>query len=303
MIKWIKRIIVGVLGLLMVLFLISWISFYNWKKDTLEAMPYESSVVQTPNGPVEYIQQGEGSKYMLIVHGSPGSAYVADTKSYVENGFNVIAISRPGYYNTPLTSGKTPKAQAELYKLLLDQLGVEKVYVNAISGGGPSGIQFTINYPERTSGLILRAAISGQFDALTREPGSVEKFIQTEYGLWLLTRVMSLQADEVMQKNMEKALKKGFFPLEQTKSGLQNDAEQFSLIESFDLEKIKVPTLIIHGNKDVNVPFNVARNTSERIPNSKLFEMDGKDHFVFFSSYKDTINSKIIEFVKINSQF
>lgn len=303
MLKWLKRIIVGVLGLLLILFLISWISFYNWKKDALAAMPYESSIIQTPNGPVEYTQHGEGNQHMLIVHGSPGSAYVADTKIYIENGFKVISISRPGYYNTPLTSGKTPEAQAELYKLLLDQLNIEKVYVNAISGGGPSAIQFAINYPERTSGLILRAAISGKFDELTREPGTMEKFLQTEYGLWLLTRLMSLQGDRVMQKNMEKALKKGFFPIEQTNPGFQNDIEQFSQIKSFDLEKIEASTLLIHGNKDVNVPFDIAMKAKEQIPNSNLFGMDGKDHFVFFTSYTDTINSKIIEFVKLNDQY
>jgi uncharacterized protein YxeA len=83
MLKWTKRILIGILGLVLILFLVSWISFLFWKKETLAEMPYESSVIETKNGPVEYTQQGEGDRVMLIAHGTPGSAYIADTEYFV----------------------------------------------------------------------------------------------------------------------------------------------------------------------------------------------------------------------------
>ena len=59
-----------------------------------------------------------------------------------EAGFGIISPSRPGYGRTPLSSGKTYKEQPPLYAAMLDKLGVDKVVVHTISGGGPAGYSF-----------------------------------------------------------------------------------------------------------------------------------------------------------------
>ncbi len=45
--------------------------------------------------------------------------------------------------------------QAQAYAVLLDNLGVHKVSVVAVSQGGPSALLFAVLYPERVSSLTL----------------------------------------------------------------------------------------------------------------------------------------------------
>lgn len=296
-IKWIKRIFVTIFGLLLIVVLGLWATFYFWKKEVINDLPKNSLVINTDKGEVEYTLIGNSDKYMLLVHGSPGSVFVEESKPFVDKGFTVLAISRPGYYKTPLTSGETPKAQAALYKSLLDKLKIDSIYVNGVSGGGPSSIQFALDYPERTAGLILRAAVSEKFVEEKTEKGLVDSFFETEFGTWLGTQIALTQADDEMKKGIHFYIKRGMFPLELSTEGYKNDINQFAVLKDFPLEKITVPTIILHGDKDADVPFSFAQNASKRIPNATLFEMTGKTHYAFFGSYGDTINNEIIRFV------
>lgn len=274
-----------------------YVTFFFWKKEAISDLPKNSLVINIDKGEVEYTLTGNADKYMLLVHGSPGSVYVEEDNPFVDEGFTVLAVSRPGYYKTPLTSGETPKAQAALYKSLLDKLKIDSIYVNGVSGGGPSSIQFALDYPERTAGLILRAAVSEKIVTENSEKGLVDSFFETEFGTWLGIQIAITQVDDETTKRINYVIKRGMFPRELSNEGYKNDNNQFAVLKDFPLEKITVPTIILHGNKDDNVPFSFAQNASKRIPNATLFEMKGKDHFVFFTSYKDTINNEIIRFV------
>lgn len=295
--KWIKRIFLSILSLLLIVVLGLWVTFYFWKKEVINDLPKNSLVINTDKGEIECTLTGNSDRYMLMIHGSPGSVHVEESKTFVDKGFKVLAISRPGYYKTPLTSGKTPKEQAVLYKSLLDELKIDSIYVNGISGGGPSSIQFALDYPERTAGLILRAAVSEKIVEGNKEKGLVDSFFETEFGTWLGIQIALTQADDEMKKGISWYIKTSMFPRELSNDGYINDLNQFSVLEDLPLEKITVPTIIFHGDKDDNVPFSFAQNASKRIPNATLFEMKGKTHYAFFGSYGNTINNEIVKFI------
>jgi len=299
MLKWIKRILLALVSAVLLLVIGLWLTFYFWKQDLNEKLPYESSIAETKNGPVEYVLQGNSDRYMLFIHGTPGSAYIADTKVFLENEYSVLAISRPGYFKTPLSSGESPKEQAELYKLLLDELDIDSVYVNGISGGGPSSVQFANQYPERTAAVILRAALTESIDTF-KERNLPEKFFETEFGMWLGVNIMSLSADSVTKQKMKLYAEKGVFPMDQTNTGVQNDHLHFGQLENLQLETITKPVLIIHGTKDENVPFVFADNAHRKIPNSQLLKLKDKGHFVFWTAEADRINKEIMDFITTN---
>lgn len=296
-IKWIKRIALSILSLLLIVVLGLWVTFYFWQKEVINDLPKNSVIVNTDKGEIEYTLTGSSDRYILMIHGTPGSVHIDESKPFVDKGFKVLAISRPGYYKTPLSSGKTPQEQAALIKSLLDELKIDSVYVNGISGGGPSSIQFALDYPERTAALILRAAVSEKIVEEKTEKGLVDSFFETEFGTWLGIQIALTQADDEMKKGISSYIKRSMFPRELSNEGYINDVNQFAVLEDFPLEKITVPTIIFHGDKDDNVPFTFAQNASKRIPNATLFEMNGKSHFAFFGSYGDTINNEIIRFI------
>lgn len=300
--KWVKVIFATLLSLILVLIVALWVSFYFWEKDVINNLPKDSLIINTDKGQIEYTLTGNYDKYMLLVHGSPGSVGVEDIKPLIAKGFNVLAVSRPGYYKTPLSSGETPKEQAALFKSLLDKLKIDSVYVNGVSGGGPSSIQFALDYPERTVGLILRAAVSEKIVTENTDKDLVDSFFETEFGTWLEIEIALTQADDKLKKGIRRYIKRGMFPRELSNDGYINDLNQFSILEDFPLEKITVPTIILHGDMDDLVPLSFAQNASKRIPNATLFEMKGKTHYAFFGSYVDTINNEIIQFFNSQSE-
>lgn len=274
-----------------------WVNFYFWKKDVIHNLPKDSQVITTDKGPVEYSLTGNSNRYMLMIHGSPGSVHVSGGKSFLDKGFSVLGVSRPGYYQTPLSSGGTPKEEAALYKSLLDALKIDSVYVNGISGGGPSSIQFAIDYPERCAGLILRAAVSEKIDQTTDDTSILSSFFQTEFGTWLGIQIATTQMSKEEKEKINWFVERGFFPFESIIDGNENDTYQFKNLKDFEFEKITAPTILFHGDNDKNVPFSFSQNAAKRIPNATLVEMKGKDHYDFFLSYGDTINTEIVQFV------
>lgn len=295
--KWTKRILISIIGLLIVLMVGLYITFFFWKRDAVKNLPQDSQIISTAKGEIEYRLLGNAKRYMLMIHGSPGSVHVSGGESFVDKGFSVLGVSRPGYYQTPLTAKGTPKEEAALYKSLLDELNIESVYVNGTSGGGPASIQFALDYPERTEGLILRAAVSERISQENEETSIIDKLFNTEFGTWIGIQIALSQADEQMKEGISFYAKRAMFPMKKSNDGYENDNEQFSTLEDLPLEELTVPTIIFHGDKDKNVPFYFAQNASDRIPNASLFEMEGKGHFVFFSSYRNTINAEIMDFV------
>ena len=115
----------------------------SWKRKVIRKSDSLSKIIETPQGPVEVFVKGN-APYVLAFFGSPsvhdGAYGLFD--EFHEAGFGIISPSRPGYGRTPLSSGKTYKEQPPLYAAMLDKLGVDKVVVHTISGGGPAGYTF-----------------------------------------------------------------------------------------------------------------------------------------------------------------
>ena len=289
-INWIKRIFVITLSVLGLLIIGLWISFSFWKKDAINNLP-KVQLMNTDNGQIEYALNGASNKYVLMIHGMPGSVHVSKERQFLKQGYTTLGISRPGYYLTPLSSGKTPKEQAALYKSLLDKLDIDSVYVFGSSGGGPSSIQFALDYPDRCKGLILFAAVSQKW-----EPSG--ELMMSDFGMWLFFKVISLTFDKEMKKEMNWYVKNGMFPIKSIIDGYKNDSFQFANLDNFSFEEVVVPTLLIHGTKDINVPFSFSQYANKRIPNSTLLEMKDKDHFAVMTPYRDTIYQQVFNFLE-----
>jgi 2-hydroxy-6-oxonona-2,4-dienedioate hydrolase len=298
-VKWIKRISLIFTVIILFTGLALWIYYYTWQRNVIKDLPADTTVISTSTGPIEYVLEGTSDKVMLIVHGTPASVHVsrAEGSFFLDKGFSVLSVSRPGYYQTPLASGITIQEQAALYVSLLNELGIESVYINGVSGGGPSSIQFAIDYPERCAGLILRAAVTENNEPPKEEKSLINKFFETEFGTWLGFQLAFSRLEERSKNNLNYYAKTGYLPFKKTEQGLKNDNIQFLTFDAFEFEKIQSPTIIFHGNLDESVPFSHGLNASQRIPNATLVEMKDKGHFVFFTAYADSINHAIIHFI------
>jgi len=289
--KWIKYILLGLLVLIIGFTSFQYFGYLGGIRAVEEAMPEESQIIETAAGSVEYQIQGSSDNYILLIHGTPGSyrTFMADV--LVNEGFSVISPSRPGYFRTPLSSGRTIEAQADLYVALLNALDIDSAAILGFSGGGPSAIKFAARHPNRCTGLVVISSAGRTFEEPKR--GTIEELMMgSEFGRWLAFG--SLNSQFKSKDTADIALdyiRSGFFPKDQTDPGEENDYDQFLSPWEADLTSIQCPTLIIHGTEDELIPYSEATYLDQNIANSTLFKAEGKDHFtVVFYEFDKYLN-------------
>ncbi|WP_299537179.1 alpha/beta hydrolase [Ulvibacterium sp.] len=281
--KWIGRLLLGFLILIILFIGISFFQYRSAVQKVAEQLPGQSTVVQTSVGPVEYLKQGNSDKFVLLLHGTPGSYHTFRADALIDEGFTVISPSRPGYFRTPLSSGETIEAQSELYAALLDQLSIDSAAVIGFSGGGPSAILFASRFPQRCSGLVVLASSGRAFDE-PEQNAIANMLMGSEFGRWMAYTSLSDEFEGAIADEAHRYLQSAFFPMEHVVPGEQNDFKQFTSNWNADLGAIECPTLVIHGTEDELIPFTEATYLQQQIPNTVLMEKQDQDHFtvVFF---------------------
>jgi pimeloyl-ACP methyl ester carboxylesterase len=234
---------------------------------------------------VEYQMQGAGP-VVLVLHGSPGGydQGMAVVPLLAQNGATFLSLSRPGYRRTPLHSGQTPEAQADLFAATLDALNVPQVVVIALSGGGPSALQFALRYPHRCRGLLLICALAY---ASTEEevyrslpPGQrLQKWLLNHLLDWdPALYLLSALSKRLPQEAQASAFIESLVMNPQHSRGYRNDMQQFATLPTYPFQDIGVPTLIVHGTADVDVPFRQTEALASAIPHAQLVAIEGADH-------------------------
>ncbi len=279
-----------------------------------------SSIIDTPQGPIEYATQGDGAA-VLVIHGCPGGFDQGLVAARLAKGgtFKFIAPSRPGYLRTPLKVGATPEAQADAYASLLDALGISKAAIIGISGGGPSALQFALRHPDRCWALVAVSAISKRLSQveITNCKSTVRR---TFFLLGLVARFLwhSVAATirsyrDYLLRSQQKAAatslnKKAdgdFFlgmlrscsMVSMRRSGLRNDMEQLTAMEPIPLEKIHSPTLVVHGTNDRVVLFSHAEWIAGKVSGAELLQIPGGGH-LFFATHRDKVVPAVMDFLK-----
>ena len=309
--RWILRVFGVLVGLLLLLAAFGVISFSSWKSEVVQSRQQDPDrrVSSTELGAIEYAVVGEGGQKILMIHGSPGGydqslvGARAAPKTFLP-GTMTIAVSRPGFLGTPLDSGTTHQAEADLYAALLDELGIEHVVVIATSAGGRAGLQFALRHPNRTTGLVLRSArIIPRKDYPDEEVESAVSLYLSDLQMWVGRFIPSMWIDgfdptDPLQVKMVDLIVSSIVPQSAGLEGAKNNREQYgeSAIESWPLESITVPTLVLHGDADSLVTFSNAQMAARRIPGANLVTIEGGGHFMYVTQAKE-LSEHIMNFI------
>jgi|TARA_B110001454_G_scaffold51939_1_gene50825 pimeloyl-ACP methyl ester carboxylesterase len=288
------------------------VSYYRFFKFSLvNDLNGHSKIAETKLGPIEYKIIGDKGPILMSIHGSPGGH---DQNIISSDAFRILILSRPGYLRTPLGVGKTPAEQATAYSELLDVLGIQKVVVMGISGGGPSSMEFAAKFPEKTLGLIAFEAVSYSEDYANKFPDDESMMNGSDFSMWAGLYSMSFLGTKkkaaMMLPNPKnrirltsnpknvaklKSMEWSIWPMSLRREGVVNDYQQFANL-SIPFEKINAPTLVIHGNEDINVDLAHARELIQKVQGSELRIIDEGDHMMMFT-HAEEIDSLIKEFV------
>ena len=265
-------------------------------------------VISTRQGQVEYAEWGEGPA-VLALHGAMGgydqSLLLARTIGAA--GFRYLGVSRPGYLGTPLASGKSPEAQADLCAALLDALGIETVVVMAVSGGGPCAMHFALRHRQRCRGLVLVSTCGQRMTEdvpfsfkltglLVRIPAIANAVQRKARANLELAAARSIPAPELRACTLQDAETGPLFMelltstsdrMAQRMPGTWNDIA-ITRTATYPLEQIAVPTVIVHGTQDRMVSYTRhAVTLAGRIPGAELLTLEGGDHVAIYTHRRE----------------
>src|SRR5262245_16345959 len=276
---------------------------------------------ETPLGTIEYAEAGDGPP-VLFVHGSPGGSDQGALMGgfLARSGFRVVAPSRPGYLDTPLTDATaTPDEQADVLVGLMDALGHDSFGVACWSGGGPSHYRPAARHPDRVGAVVALAAVSRHYEF---ETGLEYRLFTGKLGKWLMKEMarhtpkdliktpVSEEGDLTKEQVKELAAeiwndetKRAFvLALSETivgrKVGLENDQSQFPQLD-LALGQIKAPTLLVHGTADTDVKPDYSEYARLEIPDAEFVPIqDGTHLAVWTDRTTDDMQGRIAQFLR-----
>ena len=287
----------------------------------------DAKIVDTRLGPVQCARLGEGTP-VLVVHGTPGGydQALAMSRFLGRERFEAILPSRPGYLETQLGERGSLDAQADLLAALLDALSVEQAGVLCWSGGGPPAYRLAVRHPDRVHAIVACDCVSKAYPR-PHESMSDRLMFHTRGGQWLLRALIAHSPKQVIAGSLDQ---EGDLSKEQLaqrvqevlddpakrqlvlevsatvsqvgrRAGYDNDIERFETIDDLELERIRAPSLIVHGTADTDVPPDHGRSAAARIPNAELLELDTGTHFAFYTHPDaDRAQARAIEYLKIS---
>ena len=271
-------------------------------------------LVGTDNSkPVEiyYEDLGEGSPVVLI-HGWPlsGRSWEAQVPALVEAGHRVITYDRRGFgaSSQPWNGYDYDTLAADL-KMLLDHLDVTDAAIVGFSMGGGEVARYLGTYgSERVSKAVLASAVPPFLHKSDDNPdGGLddETIAQFEGGVSgdriaflddFSTNFFSADG-ELKVSEMQRVHARDIASWASPKGTLDCIAAFARTDFRDDLAKFDVPTLVIHGDSDAVVPFEVSgKRSAEAIADATLHVVEGGPHAIN-ASHAEEFNRVLIEFL------
>ncbi len=266
---------------------------------------FQEKYVKVKDGELYCRSMGEG-KPLIVVHGGPGLSQeylLPQLEKLAENNFVIFYDQRGSGKSKGIISPET--ITMKIFSDDLDQVRkayhLDKVSVLGHSWGGLLSLQYAIDHPDTMHKLILMNSCpdnEADFDLFMKEWMQRMTPFMKEFTLIAHSQKFA-EGDPETYKNYYTLVFRTYFVNPQLVSQLSLlDSRQANLngtktgtilrenflLKPFNLNtainKLKCPTLIIHGDKDV-IPVETAYHLKANIPQSKLVVIKECGHFPY----------------------
>jgi 3-oxoadipate enol-lactonase len=257
--------------------------------------------------PVEHEVVGEGPPVVLIHSDVSDSRLWRAQVEALAAAHLVVTYDRPGFGRTPLPPG--PFSQVEDLRGLLDRLGVERASLVGCSGGGNVARDFALTHPERVDRLVLVASgltgweWSAELQAADEEEtrlfdaGDDEGAAELNVRVWAAgSRRPDEVAPRVREYTREAVLRSYAHYRAALEQGEPGPAEQLEPPGSERLGEVRVPTLVIVGEADVEDMHRIADRLAAGIPGARKEVVAGAAHMLPMEK-PDELNRLLLEFL------
>jgi len=258
------------------------------------------------------------------LHGTPGARRQIPVEARVfaeEQNIRLIGVDRPGIgSSTPFQYGNV-LAFAEDLETIADTLGVEKMAVVGLSGGGPYTLACAAAMPERViaAGVLGGVAPSVGPDAIDGglvSLGTVVAPVIEVAGAPLrlaastVIRLIRPVAEPVLEiyarvspegdrRLLGRPEFKAMF-LDDLLNGSRKqlaapfaDIVVFARDWGFRLDEVKVPVRWWHGDRDHIVPFAHGQHVVANLPDAELYELPGESHLAGLACAEEILRTMV----------
>jgi non-heme chloroperoxidase len=271
-------------------------------------VPYFASTDRTL---IHFTDWGDpDGKPLVLVHGygSDQRMWGSQIAAFLDAGLRCITYDRRGHGRSDVPGrGYDLDTLATDLAALVDHLELRDVVLVGQSLGGAEVIRCaSAHVGDRTAGLVLSAPSSPTLRRTPDNPTGMDDAL-----LDAARRAMAADVGAVVEAIDSKA----FFGPGHTVSALLADAarRQFVdlplpvLLATFDtnanvdlrddLARLTTPTLVIHGDADVNNPLDLTgRPTAALVPGARLAVLEGAGHGLYWSAAA-RFNAEVLDFV------
>jgi len=255
--------------------------------------------------PLHWERTGTGPPVLLIMGlGLSGGAWWR-TVPVLARRLQVLTFDNRGVgLSRSLQLAYTTEAMADDAVSVLDLAGVKRVHVYGISLGGMVAQQLALRHPSRVRSLVLGATHAGG-PYMQRPDIDVMAFLwerlllPSEDAAW---RSVPLNYSERCRaEHPERIAEDVAQRLAHPFSEQAYRAQLFAaaLHDCHDqLNRIRVPTLVVHGDDDRMVPVQNGRMIAERIAGAQLLELPGTGHL--YPTEAPHVDEEIAAFMRSN---
>jgi pimeloyl-ACP methyl ester carboxylesterase len=253
---------------------------------------------------IAYSRAGDGPPLVLLHGGADDSRSWRWQLEGLAGEFTVFAWDAPGCGQSaePPESWRMPD-YADCLAAWLDVVGVGRPHVLGLSWGSSIALELYRRHPQVPVSLILASAYAGWAGSLP--PGEVAQRLESvltaadlppeelrQGWLGLLTSAMSSDVvDELVSIWSENA--GTLHP-----AGYRAMAHSMAEADLRDvLPRIRVPTLLLHGELDERSPLRVATQLHASIPSAQLALIAGVGHMCNVEA-PDEFNTHVREFIR-----
>ncbi|MFC2064617.1 alpha/beta fold hydrolase [Chloroflexota bacterium] len=215
------------------------------------------------------------SSPVILIHGAGQNhlSWPPDIRRIPDE--QILAVDLPGHGRSKGLGRNSIPAYAESLVAFLDELEIEKAVVVGHSMGGGIALQFTLDYPDRVSGLglvasgarlpVSKSLMEGLSLPATRSQAH-KLIIEWSYG--------PLSGDEIKQLAARNLVETRPAVL----SGDLDACDSFNVDDR--LAEIRVPTLVICGSEDKMTPLHFSTKLSTNIPGAAMQIIESAGHMV-----------------------
>jgi DNA-binding SARP family transcriptional activator/pimeloyl-ACP methyl ester carboxylesterase len=188
---------------------------------------------------------------------------------------------------------------------VLDDIGSTRAVVFGISAGVATASLFAVRYPERVQALVLYGGfarlVNGDDFDLGFDEEVIDAFIDETESTWgsgfgLEIYAPSLAGDASAREYLARYATRSASP-----SAAGNFLRALATVDTRDdMTRITAPTLIVHAERDANVPIEAARLIRDLIPGAQLVELDSDIHLIWLSDVIPQATQAIDDFLQTN---